>query len=94
MLSGLVVVRVAEPGVVLVEDPLLWVGPQADDDVIATIACRRAVRAEGRAGEDAVRERVELEGYAYRLEPANDVSTGMVKASPRSAQAGSARTVG
>lgn len=68
-MSGLVIVRTEEDGAVRLEDPLLWIGPDADDDFIATIACRRILKSEGVSDEGAVLLRVEFEGFAYRLAP-------------------------
>lgn len=93
VLSGLVVVRTEASGVVLVEDPALWIGPGADDDLIATHACRRQLRSEGVTDEDAVRLRVAEEGFVYRTDVANDVGPQVAKASPRTAPSSVTRAV-
>lgn len=68
VLSGLTVLRRSKHGVQH-EDPVLWIGPGASDDVIATIACRRSLR--NKRGVDpserAVREAVARAGFRYAV---------------------------
>jgi hypothetical protein len=65
-LADLTLVPVGERGLVHQRGPWLEIGPDASDDHVVTIACRRIVSREERAGgECSVRELVEAHGYAY-----------------------------
>jgi hypothetical protein len=63
--ADLVVVRVAEHGVVRVNRGVLEVGPEASSDAIATLACRRLLRGDGEQDEQLVQRFVESLGFAY-----------------------------
>lgn len=82
-LAGLVVIDTKEARAIQVEDPVLWVGPGADDDLIATIACRRSLQRQGVVDEAVVCLFVEAEGFKYSNGAANDNSAMPVAAGLR-----------
>jgi hypothetical protein len=73
--AGLLVMPAKEPGVVRRDDPILWVGPGASDDLIATTACRCHLHHRGIHSEARVRALVINEGYDY-VRPAGVVGSG------------------
>jgi hypothetical protein len=93
VLAELAVIPVREAGVIEYVDPALWVGPGANEDVIATIACRRKLaRADNDVTEDAVRSEVEREGYSYV--PWTPVLRPIASARPDNDEADNARLIG
>ena len=64
------------------EAPVLWIGPEADDNQIATIACRCSLERDGDHDETHVAELVADEGFAYVAPTDAPVSSGVRSASP------------
>lgn len=67
--NGFQVLMVSDLAAVRVVGSSLEIGPLASPDLIATVACRRALEARGVFGELALVEKVEALGYAYEPEP-------------------------
>lgn len=65
MSAGLVVVPCADGAEVRLQDPVLWFGEAADENLIATIACRHRLRRRHVVDEQRVQQLVEKEGFLY-----------------------------
>lgn len=63
--ADLFVVPIDDYGAVRVNRGVLEVGPDASPDAIATLACRRQLRADGVHDEGAVRDLVTALGFDY-----------------------------
>lgn len=65
-LADLTLVPASERGLVRQRGPWLEVGPDASDDLIVSVACRRIARKQhAESSEETVRELVEEHGYIY-----------------------------
>jgi len=67
--NGFQVLTVADMGAVRVTGSTMEIGPLASPDLIATVACRRALESCGVYGELELANKVAALGYLYEPEP-------------------------